>query len=78
MNRLHCNPLLIIGHRLSVIGHRIALHRLPITVHRLLFLLLVILVWPWAMTNEAQAQDTAVAVSPHLTGHILDAQEQPV
>lgn len=38
--------------------------------------LLLLLVWPWGTINEAQARQTAV--SPLLTGHIRDAQEQPV
>ncbi len=43
---------------------------------RFLFLLLLVLAWPWGTPNEVQAQETAV--SPLLTGQIRDTQEQPV
>ncbi|MCB9420595.1 MAG: anion permease [Ardenticatenaceae bacterium] len=58
------------SHSSFVIRHPIKVRRLP------LLALLLILIWPWTTMKEAQAQETAV--SPLLTGHIRDAQNQPV
>ncbi len=72
MNGLIRNPLSGIGYRVSGVGNQITAYRL------LLPAFLLLLIWPWAAMDEAQAQETAVAVSPLLTGLIRDTQEQPV
>ncbi len=74
MNRLKRDPVPIIRH-----GCAKALSRLPFTVYRLpLLVLLVLLVWHGVQAMEVRAQETAVSVSPLLTGRVRDAQEQPV
>ncbi|MEZ4644580.1 MAG: ArsB/NhaD family transporter [Chloroflexota bacterium] len=52
---------------------------------KLLFVLLILAAWPWVLREDVQAQETdvrtqetAVSISPLLTGYIRDAQAQPV
>ncbi|MEJ2747465.1 MAG: ArsB/NhaD family transporter [Anaerolineae bacterium] len=55
------------------VRYRTVFQRLP-----LLVLFVILAVWPWVTSDEVLAQDTAVAISPLLTGSIQDTQKQPV
>lgn len=69
----------VMCHLSSAIRHQASGFGKPMTAARLpLLALLLLLVWPWTATNEVQALDTAVPISPLLTGRIQDTQGQPI